>query len=319
MEKKKDLVKGLLSLCCCLLDSSLKIKYLALDGTSWEYGEKKIHLLTLSVVYNGVSIPIWWEELDKKGTSNFKEQKRVFREAGKFLNLEGLVLLADREYIGRSWFKYLTNRKIGFVIRLKKSVYKEEIDAMGTIRSDSGMMRKARYIKLERMAKFHRYSKYGVSKRIRISGYGFTFVVLKNPKPTADEKLLYFISSMKDKKKISKAYRIRWTIEICFRHLKSNGFRLEELGMKDSDKIKLMMGIVVFLYVICITEGSRKLRKKKKSDWKTYADDSRFLAVSIFRKGYDYLAREFNDLLSFIKFLKKQLDGKNLLFLQNVQ
>ena len=247
VEKKKELVKGLLCLCCCLLDSRFGIKYLALDGTSWEYGEKKIHLLTLSVVYSGISIPIWWEELDKKGTSNFKERKRVFREACKYLNLEGLILLADREYIGRDWFKYLKNKKIGFVIRLKKSIYKEEVDALGMGGSDSDSIRKARYIKLERMAKFHRYSKYGVSKRIRISGYEFTFVVFKNPKPTAKEKLLYFISSIKDKKEITRAYPIRWTIETCFKHLKSNGFRLEELGMKNSEKIKLMMGIVVFL------------------------------------------------------------------------
>jgi len=53
-----------------------KPKYLALDGTSWEYGKKKIHLLTLSVVINKVSIPIWWIELDKKGISSFEVFER---------------------------------------------------------------------------------------------------------------------------------------------------------------------------------------------------------------------------------------------------
>ena len=77
IEEKRKMVKSLLCVACCCLDSKTRIKYLALDGTSWACGEKKIHLLTLSVVYSGVSIPIWWEELGKKGTSNFKERKKV--------------------------------------------------------------------------------------------------------------------------------------------------------------------------------------------------------------------------------------------------
>lgn len=169
-EEKRDLIKSLLCVCFCLLGAKEKIKYLALDGTSWEFGDKKIHLLTLSVVYCGVSIPIWWEDLDKKGTSNFKERKRVIRNACKFLDLSGLILLADREYIGRSWFKYLKNKKIDFVIRLKAKAYKEQVDAASLEAKPKDYFQKARYIKLQRIAEFKRYSQCGVSKRIKMNG-----------------------------------------------------------------------------------------------------------------------------------------------------
>ena len=73
-------------------------------GTSWEFGDIRIHLLVLSVVYKGVSTPVYWINLRKKGNSNFKERKRMLRKALSLYRLTGKVLLADREYIGREWF-----------------------------------------------------------------------------------------------------------------------------------------------------------------------------------------------------------------------
>lgn len=318
-QDKREIIKSLLCVCFCLLGSHEQIKYLALDGTSWEFGDKKIHVLTLSVIYGGVSIPIWWEELDKKGTSNFKERKRVIRNACKYLNLRGLILLADREYIGRDWFKYLKNKKIDFVIRLKAKAYKEQVDAASERARPKDYFQKARYIKLQRIAEFKRYKRCGVSKRIEIDGKSYTFVIFKNPKPDADEPLLYFISSLMDKRQIVKAYPIRWKIECCFKHLKSNGFGLEEMSLKDSLKIMLMMAIVVFLYVLCICEGLKQLKNTKPSDWKKFKDGTITLAISVFRKGLSYVSLRFNNIRSFVRYLRRVLSDKNLIFLQNVQ
>lgn len=318
-EDKLEIVKSLLCVCCCCLDSKLKIKYLALDGTSWEYGGKKIHLLTLSVVYDGVSIPIWWEELDKKGHSNFEERKKVIEEASKFLNLRGLILLADREYAGKEWFKYLKTKKIGFIIRLKEKTYKKAIER-SSIKNKSGKhLPNADYATLEKMALLRFYEKTGVSKRFTMNGNNYTFVVFKNPKKDAEEKIVYFISTLLDKEEIVNAYPIRWTIETCFKHLKSNGFNLEEMNFKKSEKIMMMMALVVFLYVLCITEGLEKLKIKKVSDWKKYKNGKCFLAVSVFRKGLSYLSQKFNNLVTFIDYLADKLLDKNLVFLQNVQ
>jgi hypothetical protein len=319
IEEKREIAKSLLCVACCCLDSKMRIKYLALDGTSWEYGEKKIHLLTLSVVYSGVSIPIWWEELEKKGHSNFKERKKVIREACKIFNLKGLILLADREYIGRKWFNYLKNKKIDFIIRLKEKVYKKEIDKPNARKNAKKKIAPLRYIKLQRMALFQRYRNCGVSKQFKMSGNNYTFVVFKIPKKNAKENLIYFISSLKNKKEIVKAYPIRWTIESCFKHLKSNGFNLEEMNFKNPLKIMLMMAITVFLYVLCIVEGLKELKKSKPSDLKKYANGKHFLTISVFSKGLSYLCLKFNNLITFIDYLYDELLDKNLLFLQNVQ
>ena len=99
-EEKESLVKSLLCMALCILKlKGKRLKYLTLDGTSWELGKKKIHLMTLCIVFNGVSIPIWWEELAKKGISNYEERKSMFNTVFKQYNLKGMILLADREYI----------------------------------------------------------------------------------------------------------------------------------------------------------------------------------------------------------------------------
>jgi hypothetical protein len=99
----------------------LKSDYLLLDGThqaswrstsSWDNGKTRLHYITLCVVFGGVGIPIYWEDLRKKGISNQKERIKLLKKAMKYFNLEGKTLLADREYLRIDWFKLLVNNGI---------------------------------------------------------------------------------------------------------------------------------------------------------------------------------------------------------------
>ncbi len=300
-----------------LLPKKRKDKLLALDGTSWELGDKKIHLLTLSLIINGISIPIVWKDLNKKGTSNFTERKKVIDEALSFLNLEGYTLLADREYIGVQWFSYLRSKNIHFVIRLKQTGYKSYVDDQRGEKTSKYLHQHLRHIGLQRAANQKYYRNTGVSKRIIIDGYPYSFVVYKNPKPKADEPLLYFLSSLEKKKKIVKLYPIRWSIETCFKHLKSNGFNLEEINLKASKKVETMMAILVFLYALCIREGLLN-QTYKKSDFKKYSGKI-FRSQSIFRSGRSIMAGKFYHFVSFIRYLRQIIKQIGQLKLSHVQ
>ena len=164
---------------------------------------------------------------------------------------------------------------------------------------------------MQREAEKQQYKNCGVAKRVKILGEAYTFVIFKNPKQDADEPLVYFLSTLNKKKKVVKAYPIRWSIETCFKHLKSNGFNLESLNFKKSEKIKLMMGIVVFLYILCIDEGWLQYKTTKKSDWKKYADGTVNLAISVFRKGRSYLTGKIYNLKSFLNHLIKLINNGN--------
>ena len=259
----------------------LKVEYLLLDGTSWKRGQKWYHFLSLCMVYKGVAIPIYWVDLNKHGTSNYKERKDLLKRAKRYFKLEEKILLADREYIGTDWFKYLVANDLAFVIRLKKKVYKDYIN------KSPGKT----YEQLEKKVLASKLPNKAVKKTFEMEGMNLHLVVVKNPKPNAKEKLFYLITNIdKAASSIAVMYPIRWKIEHCFKHLKSNGFHLEMINLKGKARTNLLMAIVIFSYCLSIHEG---LKTYHKVACKKYKDGTIWKAVSVFRHGLDLI----NDIL----------------------
>jgi transposase len=252
---------------------SVKAKYLILDGTTWEIGGKYVHLLTLCVVYKETAIPIYWHQLNKKGGhSSQEDRKKLIIEAIKIFDLSDKILLADREFVGEDWLKFLTDNHIDFVIRLSKTCYKNPVNkSWGNSHAC-----------LEKKAK---QRKSAVGKIFDLNGDKYTFVAVKNTKKDIKEPILFLISSLNDVKEIASIYKIRWKIETCFRQLKTKGFNLEDLNFKDDNKIILMVAIVVMAYVLSIHQGL----ETKKRKFKQYQNGQKLLAISIFRLGLSKL------------------------------
>jgi len=68
--------------------------YLAIDRTSWGV----INILMVSVIYDHRAWPIYWEFLEKKGSSNFDEQTAVLGKSIGLLSNYRVVVLGDREF-----------------------------------------------------------------------------------------------------------------------------------------------------------------------------------------------------------------------------
>jgi hypothetical protein len=128
-ESTKLLWVGMLKAAAALLEKKSKI--LILDGSSWQWGGKTYHFLTLSVLYQQVSIPVFWINLQKLGISSQYQRKLLLKLALRFFALKGKVLLGDREFIGSEWFGSLRKAGMGFVIRLRKGNYQKEIEQRG--------------------------------------------------------------------------------------------------------------------------------------------------------------------------------------------
>lgn len=276
----------------------LKSDYLLLDGTSWQRGSRQFHYLTLCVAYQGVAIPIYWEDLQKKGNSSLKERKRIIRKALKYYNLQDKILLADREYIGEDWFCFLKEQQIDFVIRLRKKNYKEAVNAA----------QGKSYGTLERKVLRSRIEDKAVGKTVWLKGQPFTFVIAKNARPDATDPLLYLLSTLPvAASSIAARYSIRWQIETCFKHLKSNGFELEEINLKGRSRTKLLMALVVFAYTLAVHEG---LKEYKKVLVKRYADGTTTKAYSVFRGGLDKVNACSYNLVGFYRYLVENLITK---------
>ena len=83
---------------------------MAIDRTSWG----AINILMVSWIYEKRAIPIYWEILDKKGSSNLEEQPRVLEKILTVLSGHKIVVLGDREFCSISLGKWLQEQSIYF-------------------------------------------------------------------------------------------------------------------------------------------------------------------------------------------------------------
>ena len=99
---------------------------LAMDRTQWSLGKVSINLLTVGILYRDMAFPICFKMLTKKGHSSTQERIDLMERVGQHIEpCEIRALVADREFMGREWFQWLTENNMPFVIRLKENAILE--------------------------------------------------------------------------------------------------------------------------------------------------------------------------------------------------
>ena len=281
----------------------LKYSHLLLDGSSWKRGEQKYHYMVLSVLAGSVAIPIFWKQLDKIGSSSQAEREELFEEAMKYFDLSGMTLLADREYIGQKWFKYLRRKGINFVIRLRFANYYEAVN------SQPGKTYQQMYDRCYYQGKF-------VRKQIFIDGEAFYLSMRQNPKDTPGEEVLIFLTPIRPVRKTIDQYVKRWRIECLFRHLKTNGFDLEAINLQPTRKSNLLMAIVCFAYAVTIRAAWNVQSTIRRIH---FPDGSVYPAESVFRKGLSIVTSQCGNFRRFVTYMLTLLPTSDPPILKNVQ
>lgn len=118
-----------------------------------------------------------------------------------------------------------------------------------------------------------------------------------------DEPLVYILTNHVNKREVPGLYRLRWRIESLFKHLKTNGYNLEDLRMKNLDKAGLLVAVVTLAFVLSVLSAlqSRRQQKVKK---KRYKNNSWFDAVSVFKQGQSLLKQRFVTLSQFLEIIQ---------------
>jgi hypothetical protein len=103
---------------------------IVIDRTNWKIGKKNVNILTAGVIFLNCFIPLCWQQMNKRGNSNFYDRQilmdrfiRLWTLIGK--NISGMVVIADREFIGPKWLSYLNKNQLSYVFRLKDNMYFE--------------------------------------------------------------------------------------------------------------------------------------------------------------------------------------------------
>ena len=95
---------------------------LSIDRTNWKFGQTNINIFMLGVTYKGVAFPLLFKMLAKRGNSNCTERIDL---VNRFIQLFGThcidCLMADREFVGDDWIKFLNDNKIRYYIRIRNN------------------------------------------------------------------------------------------------------------------------------------------------------------------------------------------------------
>lgn len=244
-----------------------KVPYLILDGSSWQWGGNTYHFLVLSLLYPGVSIPIYWIDMQRLGNSNQWHRRLLLKSARKLFDLKGKILLADREYIGSNWFATLKQAGLDFVIRLRKGNYKTEIGQQA-----------GKYSKLERKAK----ARIGriLWQEFSLQGEVYFYVLVAYRNRNQQVELLRLITTLTPAKAVT-SYGFRYRIETMFKNLKSNGFDLQSLHVQKAYKVQMLMAALVLAYSLAVVYGLKDFKRKVK------ITKQQSPQMSVFRWGLD--------------------------------
>ena len=100
---------------------------LTMDRTNWKFGDVNINALVLGIAYAHMSFPILFRLLPKRGNSNFKERINIMERFIRLFGRDSIkCLVADREFVGNKWFKWLNDNAIQYNIRIRDNFWVED-------------------------------------------------------------------------------------------------------------------------------------------------------------------------------------------------
>jgi len=122
-------------------------------------------------------------------------------------------------------------------------------------------------------------------RHIQFEFEGHTLYFAGTRSPEGD--LVIILSNQDIGRKMLKIYKTRWTIELLFRHCKSNAFNLEDTHLVHLERIEKLFAVVCSALVICFLVGKFEVGKSPTPYKKTV----RAPAFSVFRRGFDRLRK----------------------------
>jgi len=228
---------------------------LAMDRTHWRFGKTDINFLVLGIAYRGIAVPIFWSVLDKAGNSDTAERIALME---RFLKVFGAAriaaLLADREFVGEDWFRWLQKNGIPFHQRLKRDTLVPNAWNR-TMRLDVlfGSLKPGESRSLPGRRPV--WGCFVHLSALRLEGGEFLFVAsFRAPQAEALD-----------------AYTDRWQVETLFGCLKSRGFNFEDTHLTDPERLAKLMGLLALAFAWTyrtgelLHDGARPITLKKPS------------------------------------------------------
>lgn len=222
--------------------------FVSMDRTCWDLGSRSINFLVIGVNYYGISIPVFFKLLPKyakKGNSNTPQRIRLLKNVISLIGAENILCFsADREFVGKDWFKYLIDEDVKFIIRIKENTL--------VTRPDTSHKTSAKEV----CKRINKGKKKIFKRRFEIWGINLYMAAARNE----NGELMLVVSNIYDRS-VFKKYLKRWSIETLFKYLKTNGFNIEDTKIVKTSSLEVLFFILT-LSVTWALAVSHSLRKR---------------------------------------------------------
>ena len=222
----------------------------------------------LSIAYRGIGIPLFWVVLNLEGNSCAEDRIDLLKRVVERLGISRIkVLLADREFIGTQWFRFLIEQQIPFIIRIKQN---STVEIGENEKLPVGRLRK--WLSRKKVVN-HPINLWGLS----------LYVSIEKRKGAKEQMIV--VSNFKFEDPLG-MYRRRWEIETMFGCLKTRGFRMEDTHITDPDKIEKVMFVLAIAFCWAYRMGDIQ-DQIQAIEAKTHGRKAR----SFFREGLNLIRR----------------------------
>ena len=288
---------------------------LILDRTNWQLGSQNINILAIGLLdKTGIFIPLVWDDLGYKGNSDSQTRINLIDQLLRWwrempIPEPQFEIMGDREFIGEKWLVALSQREIEYVIRLRGDLSFETWQD-GKYQADIRM----------KIPEIHKYLIDNNEPFIEVvlGGEAMAKVfIVKNEsvqnEEAVKEPFIFFITNMEKVEIAAQDYRKRWKIEVCFKHLKSFGFFLEDFNMPHPHKTNILMAILTLAYAITVKEDPLIVDLPDKDI--QYKEGKPYPRKSTFRKGLSRMTqlKSFQSFLAYWNILIEKLNCKLLI------
>jgi hypothetical protein len=252
-----------------LMPKNKKLR-ICIDRTEWDFGKTQINILMVLVGCGDFQIPFYWEMLENNsGNSNSGDRIDLLGKVFKIIDKKRIgLIVADREFIGHKWLKWMKDQGLTFCVRVPKSHHIHRLN--GEI------------LKAEDLGKSFPSGTYLVDCMVD-KVWGNVYI-----KPLPDGDILFLFGTC-EAKFLAQLYRKRWNIEVLFQNIKTRGFNLEDTHIQEIQRIRKLIAMVSIAYSFCVSLGIYINRKIKKI--KVNVDNYR--VNSFFRTGMNMISESF--------------------------
>jgi hypothetical protein len=209
---------------------------LALDRTNWKIGARDVNYLVLAVVTRRFRVPLFWTVLEGPGNSATATRIALMtRYLARFPASTIRILLADREFIGIEWLKFLNDNNVTFAIRLREDL---------RVTTEDG----CELALFARLRLARRTQAFPARLGVREDAATRAAPLLNFAAKRLGSEWLIVVSNAPARQALA-AYRKRWAIECMFGDAKTRGLNLEDTRLTDPKKLALLMALVALAIV----------------------------------------------------------------------